>query len=402
MTESRTYRGTSLEEILPRIREELGPDAVITRQREGTVGGVGGFFAKRMVEVEARPAQPEIRASVPPRAAFSAYDDTPHPAEADEESEFTRTIREQAAPFAEQLDDALGRPAVTLPPPLPFDSLEPAEELVAETPLTRERVGPDPLDPLDRELEPERLRLSLVHAGFPRAAAAALVADAQIHGRAFAPERPLRELVRESLARMIPVRHGWRGRRRTIALVGLPGSGKTLTAAKLSQAYAGTLRSVAAVSLEEPRAAMRLATLTELLDVRFDVASDAASVTLAANRLRDAAVVVADTPSFSPDDQTSVERLAALLGPLDADETHLLLPAGTGPQAAVAAAQALAGRVKVDRIVITKLDCADGAGAAIGLAIGRRVPLSYTADGPLPIGGIAPANGERLAKLVLP
>jgi flagellar biosynthesis GTPase FlhF len=50
----RTYRGRTLEEILPQVREELGPDAVILREREGLVGGVGGFFAQRFIEVEAR------------------------------------------------------------------------------------------------------------------------------------------------------------------------------------------------------------------------------------------------------------------------------------------------------------------------------------------------------------
>ena len=53
MSQSRTYRGKSLEEILPRIRAELGPDAVITRQREGLAGGIGGFFQKKFVEVDA-------------------------------------------------------------------------------------------------------------------------------------------------------------------------------------------------------------------------------------------------------------------------------------------------------------------------------------------------------------
>jgi flagellar biosynthesis GTPase FlhF len=343
---------------------------------------------------------------VPPRAAFDAYDDAAGAAQAaqaaapaeQEESEFTRTIREQAAPFAEQLDDALSRPTVKLPPPLPFDRLEPADETDAAA-AARERPS---LDPLERELEPERLRLSLVHAGIPRATAAAVVADARLHGRAFAPDRPLRDLVREALARAIPVRHGWRSRRRTIALVGTPGSGKTLTAAKLSQAYAGSLGSVAAVSLENPRAAMRLATLTELVDVRFDVAADAASVTLAAARLRDAALVVADTPAFTPDDDTSIARLAALLESLAPDETHLLVPAGTAPDAAAASGQALAGRVRVDRVVVTKLDCTDGAGGAIGLAVGRRIPVSYTASGPLPIGGLEQADPARLARLVLP
>lgn len=50
----RTYRGRTLEEILPQVREELGSDAVILREREGLVGGVGGFFAQRFIEVEAR------------------------------------------------------------------------------------------------------------------------------------------------------------------------------------------------------------------------------------------------------------------------------------------------------------------------------------------------------------
>jgi hypothetical protein len=46
------YRGRTLEEILPQIRAELGPDAVILREREGLAGGVRGFFAQRFVEAE--------------------------------------------------------------------------------------------------------------------------------------------------------------------------------------------------------------------------------------------------------------------------------------------------------------------------------------------------------------
>jgi flagellar biosynthesis GTPase FlhF len=52
-----TYRGRSLEELVPRIRDELGDDAVIVSRRETTSGGVGGFFAKREIEVEVRPGE---------------------------------------------------------------------------------------------------------------------------------------------------------------------------------------------------------------------------------------------------------------------------------------------------------------------------------------------------------
>ena len=75
---TRTYRGRSLEELLPRVRAELGPDAVIVRQREGLTGGVGGFFQKRMVEIEAMGDPPEAdspggiaQGTIPPGEAGS-------------------------------------------------------------------------------------------------------------------------------------------------------------------------------------------------------------------------------------------------------------------------------------------------------------------------------------------
>ncbi|WP_249009110.1 hypothetical protein [Conexibacter sp. DBS9H8] len=56
----RTYRGKNLEQLLPRIRRELGENAVILREREGLIGGVGGFFATRFIEVQARAGGPAV------------------------------------------------------------------------------------------------------------------------------------------------------------------------------------------------------------------------------------------------------------------------------------------------------------------------------------------------------
>ena len=56
----RTYRGRSLEELIPKIRQELGPDAIILREREGLTGGFNGFFQQRCVEVDAQAAPPPV------------------------------------------------------------------------------------------------------------------------------------------------------------------------------------------------------------------------------------------------------------------------------------------------------------------------------------------------------
>jgi flagellar biosynthesis GTPase FlhF len=87
MSETRTYRGGSLEELLPRIRAELGDDAVVVRQREGLTGGVAGFFQRRTVEIEARRGQsslgvewfagdPDEEGAVTPSPRFTTVPDT--------------------------------------------------------------------------------------------------------------------------------------------------------------------------------------------------------------------------------------------------------------------------------------------------------------------------------------
>ena len=57
--ETRTYRGRTLEEVLPKIKADLGPDALIVRQRDGLTGGVGGFFQRACIEVDARAPEDE-------------------------------------------------------------------------------------------------------------------------------------------------------------------------------------------------------------------------------------------------------------------------------------------------------------------------------------------------------
>jgi flagellar biosynthesis GTPase FlhF len=61
--ETYTFRGRSLDEIVPQIVEQLGEDAVIVARRETTSGGVGGFFARREIELEVRPGAATVAAA---------------------------------------------------------------------------------------------------------------------------------------------------------------------------------------------------------------------------------------------------------------------------------------------------------------------------------------------------
>src|SRR5436305_7723924 len=82
MSDVKTFRGLSLAEVGAKVRAELGDDAVVVRQREGLTGGVGGFFQRRLYEVDAiaSPAGPAApAAAAPPPAAEPAPQPMPAP-----------------------------------------------------------------------------------------------------------------------------------------------------------------------------------------------------------------------------------------------------------------------------------------------------------------------------------
>src|SRR4051812_16862400 len=118
-----TFRGKSLEEVLPQVREALGPDAVVLRRREGLLGGVAGFFQRPFVEVDARSPLPD------------ELDPVPRNDRATEEglaSPVVRALVEQASPFA----DALARAERGIGPR--------AEEFLASEAADAGLYGPQP------------------------------------------------------------------------------------------------------------------------------------------------------------------------------------------------------------------------------------------------------------------
>ena len=417
---TQSFRGGSLDELLPQIREALGPDAVILRQREGVVGGFRGFFGRRCVEVEARaatpaeaaaapaPASAEARA-VPARSVIDAYD-TGEPARL-EVPELPEELLADAAPFAEQLAKAFEPLAApmeadaaleaalreVMPPespawePAAAEREEPRREPVRPRPAPRRRNGSDP----------EMVRAAMVSAGVPRRLADAIM-DETASGQPLEPTVSRLELARRALARRVRVSHGWRTPRRTIAIVGPAGSGRTLAVARLCNAYAENgAASVAALSLETGRQALRLGMLTEGADVALEVAPTPALAAEARERLESTSLVVADTPPLDLGDPEGLTELARLLEALQPDETHLLVPAGSDLEAGRALLFGAAQKLSVTRLIVARADSA-GTGVPVGLALAARIPVSYVSEGVRPDAGLRAAEPGELAGMVLP
>lgn len=417
---AKTYRGETIEELLPQIRAELGPDAVVLRQREGLAGGVAGFFQKRCVEVDARPGVPRV----------DVYDEWEPPSEslvrndaATREGLATDGVRklvDQAQPFAALLDE-LAPPAAPAPKStLPTHSVgevdftEPAgaAEVAGAAGAAEVAVRPDAAgaaqvtgdDQAQAAVRPTassasraaaRLRAALADAGVGEDLAAAIVDDVVASRLPFATPGRLRTLVRDELALRLPVAPAPAPGPRSLAVVGPAGSGKTAAVAALAAAHAAAGDEVLAVTISPADGGAALNALLVGSGVEAGVLDRAAPDPALADRLARGLVVVDTPPAWSggPD----VEKLARRLRKLGVGEVHLALRAGSGRHAAAELIDGLA-RLRPDRLLLTGTGETAHLGGAADAAIRSGLPLGYVAEGP---GALAPADPRALAARIV-
>lgn len=494
-SEVRTYRGSSIEELLPQIRAELGANAVILCQREGLVGGVGGFFQKRCVEVEARAGGPGVDVydegaeAIGPRglsqgeggAAGGGVLDPPPPVPpagdtpavdvegsgageggpglgpvgevgfdasevldptvefkavpgplpvrndgATREGLSTPAVQElvrQARPFAEMLEGAgavergdgasvLGGEAEQLLP----GSDSPAEHL-PPTGGTEAAGG---------RREPRAatgLRDGLVGRGVGMDLAGEVVDAVVASSLPFANSGRLRTLVRDELALRVPVAAAVAPGRRTIAIVGPAGAGKTAAIAGIAIAHAGAGKTVACLAVDPSDGGAALESM--LADANVMVAAVAAKelgrLCAAAEAMQNGAPAETRVPAQVGDngqlaaavaraDLVLIDTAAAWAGAdglpalgkalkaAKVDETHLALRAGTAGAVGAELAAGLAP-LRPNRLLLTGAAETAHLGGALDTAIRCELPLGYVADSP---DSIAPADARALASRVTP
>lgn len=411
----KTYRGATLEELLPKIREELGAEAVIVRRREGLVGGFAGFFQKRCVEVDARAGGPRIdvyddggeapvEEAIPHFEPSTPTDPPLHPAllaaGAATAAEVAADAAAAAGPPHPIRNDAATREGLATPSvqklvgqARPFADLL---DQVAAEPAAQEKPAPEPEptpDPEPRRVANLRERMTAAGLGADLTTAVLdpVVAD---FAPLVAPSR-LRTLVRDELARRIPAAPAATPGRRTLAAVGPVGAGKTAALAGLAVAYAGAGRQVACLAIE-PRdggEALRALVAGSGVVVEAIEAADLAKAVTGSS----AELVLVDTPPASAADPDAVEKLAAALAAAGLDEVHLALRAGTSDGAAAELLAAL-GALAPNRLLVTAVGETGHVGGALDLAIRSGVPLAYVAG----VGTeIVPADPRELASKVV-
>lgn len=173
----------------------------------------------------------------------------------------------------------------------------------------------------------------------------------------------------------------------TILVVGLQGSGKTTTSAKLARMLKGQGKRplLVAADLQRPAAIDQLETLGKRIDVPVftDRASKPARLVKAAMRQAARAahdVVIVDTAGRLQVDQELMGELAEVRKAADPDETLLVVDAMTG-QDAVNVASGFQEKVGLTGVILTKLDGDSRGGAAISVREVTGAPVKFAGVG---------------------
>jgi signal recognition particle subunit SRP54 len=192
-----------------------------------------------------------------------------------------------------------------------------------------------------------------------------------------------------------------------ILLVGLQGSGKTTSAAKLARHVGKSGRRPLLVAADpyRPAAVDQLVTLGKQLDVPVHRAPQGTKVLeigqsgVAEARKQGRDTVIVDTAGRLTIDEQLMAEIRDLAKALQPVETLLVVDAMVG-QESVAVAQAFAEAVPVTGLVLTKIDGDARGGAALSIGAVTGLPVKFLGTSEHP-DGLEPFHPDRLAGRIL-
>ncbi len=189
---------------------------------------------------------------------------------------------------------------------------------------------------------------------------------------------------------------------RPLVLVGPPGSGKTLVAAKLAARAVFRKRSVGVITTDTVRAGGvdQLAAFTRLMKLKLATVEDPDALAGAYAVHCKTDLVLVDTAGRNPFSEEDMDDLRALLSAGDV-EPVLVLPAGL--DALEASDMALAFKaVGVRRLLVTRLDITRRLGSLLAIAHRARLSFCDASVSSKVAEGLTTLNPMALARMIIP
>jgi len=417
------FEALTLKDCLQQVRQEMGPEAVILETRKFRKGGIMGLGSREAVRIIAatgiaitepgkeervpgsgvRPdSSSEPRTRNPADRSPNAQRPTPNTRRLDSESEVARLereIQELRSGFDAVRQVMLGGAVSNAP------SVRGSHPGLAGTPSLPEEAGQSKIQ--NPESSFPGLFARLREADVSKELANELLESLpDLSGWSEPARGPMAESILKDLMTRRVQSSGpievTPGQRKTVALIGPTGVGKTTTIAKLAAHFALVeKRKVGLLTMDTYRIAAveQLKTYSQIIDIPVQVVYNPADVGAALTAFKDYDLVLIDTAGRSQKNVMQVSELKTLREAAEC-ETHLVLSASTKERDLYDQVNRFT-KVGVDRLIFTKLDETTAYGTIYTIAARYGLPVSYLTTGQKVPEDIEVAESARIVAMVL-
>lgn len=385
------FVGTNMQDIMAKMKTELGNEAVILHTKKIKEGGFFGFFAKDMIEVTAavetlplnrvsdKPIVP-LGLPIPPVSAV-------HPTAAAESD-----IKKNGSADSK---------------------LEPLKTEIEELKLTvetlRSQLKPQNIEPADQNNWPQPIQQAyqrLLQSDVSEPLAKGIVKQIlEVAGKRECENiefvfRLLQSRLETKIGEPKPIEIN--GKQQIVALVGPTGVGKTTTLAKLAATFSIVdKKKVALITADTYRIAAveQLKTFGEIIGVPVEVVFSPQGLETAMDKLSSKDLILLDTAGRSHRNQTQMEELKGFLEVAKPTDVILVLSAttkGSDIEEIISHFKPLA----FSKIIITKLDETGKYGSILSAVSDANKPLAYITTGQNVPDDIEIARPDKVAKLI--
>jgi len=188
-----------------------------------------------------------------------------------------------------------------------------------------------------------------------------------------------------------------------IALVGPTGVGKTTTLAKIAASYLSKYsNSIALITIDTYRIAAveQLKVYGEIMHLPVDVVITPAQLEQAITRHSDKELILIDTAGRSPRDSYCIEELASFLQPQLHIDKHLVLSAGTRENELLDTIERFSA-LGISNTIYTKTDECSSLGILLNVQIQNSNPLSYVTNGQRVPEDLLEVSQKIVAELIM-
>jgi flagellar biosynthesis protein FlhF len=416
-------------EAMKKIRDELGKDAVILNQKEVKVGGILGFFAQKKIEVVAavdpslqqqkprnnpaaptRQAQTNVQSSglnVNVSAANQAYG-APAPASASTPVATNTSAKANSSQLLSSSPTAVKEPenqevtianskdkVETVTPQVETNKAESKKQedsVLAEIRQMKEMMVKLSTATRDSKQNPESIQKMVDHLEFQEFDHT-LIEELIFHLKnelessqvAEPTDELVQQLIRQQLEKII-----YSNGVETISpdtkivhFVGPTGVGKTTTIAKLAaDQVLNHKRKVGFITADTYRIAAveQLRTYASILNAPIEVAMSPQDLSRAYDSMKELDIIFMDTAGRNFRNEMYVSELNTMLNSSEQSETYLVLSM-TMKYKDMKAVTENFSRIRIDRLLFSKMDETASYGSIVNLIHQFSIPLSYFTHG---------------------